>query len=367
VVNQTFDLFDRLGATEDQLDFPVVYASALQGWATLDPRQPGTDMRPLFEAILGHVPTPPADVDGSLQMQVCALDYSSYVGRLAIGRIRRGRLAPSQEVAVVNPGRAPVRCKVNQVLGFRGLERVPLTPAEAGDIVLVTGLDDVSIGATIADAEAPEALPPLAVDEPTMSMFFQVNTSPFAGREGKYVTSRNLRDRLQRELLTNVALRVEDTGDADVFLVCGRGELHLTILIENMRRDGYELAVSRPRVLMKEVDGELHGTRAARLPDPGARTDRLPERVPEPHARHRPDEPRVRRLRTASRRHRRWAQRRAGVVRERRRGRVRAVEPAGTRAAVREPGRSALRGDDRRHPQPRERPRRQSVQDQEAH
>ncbi len=257
VVNQTFDLFDRLGASEEQLDFPVVYASALEGWASTDPRRRGEDMRPLFEAILGHVPPPPAEVDASLQLQVCALDYSSYVGRLAIGRIRRGRLASGQEVTVMNPGRPPVRCRIGQVLGFQGLERVPLAGAEAGDVVVVGGLDDIAIGATIAEADAPEALPALAVDEPTMSMFFQVNTSPLAGREGRFVTSRNLRERLARELLTNVALRVEETADADVFLVCGRGELHLTILIENMRREGYELAVSRPRVLTRTVDGEI--------------------------------------------------------------------------------------------------------------
>jgi GTP-binding protein len=257
VVNQTFELFDRLGATEEQLDFPVVYASALEGWASTEPGRRTADMSALFEAIFRHVPPPPSEADAPLQLQVCALDYSSYVGRLAIGRIRRGRLAPGQEVAVVNPGKPPVKCRVGQVLGFEGLDRVPLETAQAGDVVLVTGLDDIGIGATIADAESPEALPPLAVDEPTMSMFFQVNTSPLAGREGRYVTSRNLRDRLARELLTNVALRVEDTADADVFLVCGRGELHLTILIENMRRDGYELAVSRPRVLTREIDAVL--------------------------------------------------------------------------------------------------------------
>ncbi|HEV3239029.1 MAG TPA: translational GTPase TypA [Casimicrobiaceae bacterium] len=256
VVNQTFELFDKLGATEDQLDFPVVYASALHGYASRDPRTPGTDMRPLFEAILERVPAPVGDVDAPLQLQISALDYSSYVGRLGIGRIRRGRIAPGQEVMVLQGSAEGTRGKIGQVLGFAGLERVPVDAAEAGDIVLVTGIDDLHIGTTLAAIEAPDALPMIAVDEPTLSMQFQVNTSPLAGRDGKYVTSRNLRERLARELMTNVALRVEDTADTDVFTVYGRGELHLTILLENMRREGYELAVSRPRVVFRETDGE---------------------------------------------------------------------------------------------------------------
>ncbi len=271
VVNQTFDLFDRLGATDDQLDFPVVYASALNGWASLDVDvakaaadngKAGDDMRPLFETILEHVPAPQADVDGALQFQISALDYSSYIGRLGIGRIRRGTLKAGQTVAVMNgplaDGEVPRTGKVTQVFMFSGLERKPVESASAGDIVLVTGLDELSIGTTLADVEKPEALPPISVDEPTLSMYFQVNTSPLAGREGKYVTSRNLRERLARELLVNMALRVEDTGDTDAFLVSGRGELHLTILIENMRREGFELAVSRPRVVTHEVNGETH-------------------------------------------------------------------------------------------------------------
>jgi GTP-binding protein len=256
VVNQTFELFDKLGATEDQLDFPVIYASALHGYASRDPRTPGTDMRPLFEAILERVPAPVGDVDAPLQLQISALDYSSYVGRLGIGRIRRGRIAPGQEVMVLQGSAEGTRGKIGQVLGFAGLERVPVDAAEAGDIVLVTGIDDLHIGTTLAAIEAPDALPMIAVDEPTLSMQFQVNTSPLAGRDGKYVTSRNLRERLARELMTNVALRVEDTADTDVFTVYGRGELHLTILLENMRREGYELAVSRPRVVFRETDGE---------------------------------------------------------------------------------------------------------------
>jgi GTP-binding protein len=266
VVNQTFELFDRIGATEAQLDFPVVYASALNGWATTDVKvakagvkPEGGDMRPLFETILAYVPAPVGDADGPLQFQVSALDYSNYLGRLAIGRIRRGRLAPGQEVAILNgplaEGQIPSKGKIGQVLAFAGLERVPVLSAEAGDIVLITGVDDITIGTTLASVEMPEALPPISVDLPTLSMYFQVNTSPLAGRDGKYVTSRNLRDRLAKEILTNVALRVEETGDTDAFLVSGRGELHLTILIENMRREGYELAASRPRVVLRQIDG----------------------------------------------------------------------------------------------------------------
>ena len=267
VVNQTFDLFDRLGANDAQLDFPVVYASALNGWATLDAavaksgEQRG-DMRPLFDTILRAVPAPDGDVDGPLQFQMSALDYSSYVGRLGIGRIRRGSLSVGQEVALLDhplaEGELPARGRVGQVFMFEGLNRVPVERAAAGDIVLVTGIDDLRIGTTLAAIDAPQALPGIAVDEPTLSMYFQVNTSPLAGREGKYVTSRNLRDRLTRELLTNMALRVEATEDTDVFLVSGRGELHLTILLENMRREGYELAVSRPRVVTRVVDGVVH-------------------------------------------------------------------------------------------------------------
>jgi GTP-binding protein len=268
VVNQTFDLFDRLGASDEQLDFPVVYASALNGWATLDVKvaktgvSEGGDMRPLFDAVLANVPAPGADVDGALQFQISALDYSSYIGRLGIGRIRRGTLKVGQQVALLNgpppEGTVPPTAKVGQIFMFSGMERKPVDSAAAGDIVLVTGVDDLAIGTTLASVENPEALPPISVDEPTLSMYFQVNTSPLAGREGKYVTSRNLRDRLQRELLTNMAMRLEETGDTDAFLVSGRGELHLTILIENMRREGFELAVSRPRVVTHVVDGEVH-------------------------------------------------------------------------------------------------------------
>ena len=255
VVSQTFDLFDRLGANEDQLDFPVVYASALNGYASLEPTATSGSLEPLFEAILENVPAPDADIDGALQLQISALDYSSFVGRIGIGRIARGSLRAGQEVAVLDGKSAPRKARVNQVFGFQGLERVSLQDAAAGDIVVINGIEDIGIGVTIADPANPEALPLLAVDEPTLTMNFQVNTSAFAGKEGKFVTSRQLRERLQKELLTNVALRVEETEDTDVFLVSGRGELHLTILLENMRREGYELAVSRPRVVTRVIDG----------------------------------------------------------------------------------------------------------------
>jgi GTP-binding protein len=258
VVNHTFDLFDKLGASEAQLDFPVVYASALEGWAAFQPGERGSDLRPLFETILGRVPAPrDIDTDGPLQLQISALDWSSYVGRIGIGRIRRGRLRPADAVMVHIPGKPAVLAKVNQVFGFQGLERVQIAEAVAGDIVQFTGVDELSIGCTLCDPEHPEPLPAPKVDEPTITMHVQVNTSPFAGTEGKFITSRQIRERLQRELFTNVALRVEDTADADVFLVSGRGELHLAILVENMRREGYELAVGRPRVITRTVDGEL--------------------------------------------------------------------------------------------------------------
>ena len=254
VVNQTFDLFDKLGATEEQLDFPVIYASALLGFAKRNLGEDGKDMAPLFEAILEHIPVRDEDPDGPLQLQICSLDYSSYVGKIGIGRIRRGRLRAGQEVVVLNDS-SSLRAKVNQVLMFEGLERKLVDEAQAGDIVLVNGIDELGIGTTLCHPEHPEALPLLRVDEPTLTMNFLVNASPLAGREGKYVTSRQLRERLERETKSNVALRVEYPEDTDTFIVSGRGELHLTILIENMRREGYELAVSRPRVVLKDVDG----------------------------------------------------------------------------------------------------------------
>lgn len=257
VINQTFDLFANLGATDEQLDFPVVYASALNGYAMLDNNEVGTDMRPLFETVLKHVEPPQGDPDAPLQLQIAALDYSSFVGRIGIGRIANGRIKPGQVVTVMaGPEAAPHQGRVNQVLGFKGLERVQIEEGLAGDIVLINGIDEIGIGVTITDRDNPQPLPMLQVDEPTLTMNLMVNTSPLAGTEGKFVTSRQIRDRLNKELLTNVALRVHDTEDADVFEVSGRGELHLTILLENMRREGYEMAVGKPRVVFKEVNGE---------------------------------------------------------------------------------------------------------------
>ncbi|MCK2096700.1 translational GTPase TypA [Thauera aromatica] len=255
VINHTFDLFDKLGATEEQLDFPVIYASGLNGFAVINENDERTDMRPLFEAILEHVPAPEVDADGPLQIQVCSLDYSTYMGQLGIGRIKRGRVRPNQEVVVMYGEENRGKGKVSQILTFEGLERKPSELAEAGDIVLIAGIQQVNIGVTLCDPECLEGMKPIAVDEPTLTMNFMVNTSPLAGREGKYVTSRQIRERLEKELLKNVALRVTYTGDSDVFEVAGRGELHLTILLENMRREGYELAVGRPRVVYKEIDG----------------------------------------------------------------------------------------------------------------
>ena len=297
VINQTFDLFDKLGATEDQLDFPVVYASALQGWATDDITQPTDNMTAIYEAILKHVAAPEDNSDEPLQMQIAALDYSNYLGRLGVGRIRRGRMKTGQEVMVLVGDEFKEKARIGQILGFRGLERVPVEEALAGDIVIISGVDHVAIGATIADAEKPEALPVITIDEPTLSMNFQVNSSPFAGKEGKYVTSRNIRDRLTKELNVNVALRVEDTKDADVFKVSGRGELHLTILLENMRREGFELAVSRPQVVTRELDGEKQepyelltidvdeSNQGAIMEEIGVRRGDLLDMVPDGHGR----------------------------------------------------------------------------------
>lgn len=256
VINQTFDLFANLGATDEQLDFPVVYASGLNGFAKLKLSDTSDNLRPLFETILSHVPAPTGDSQASLQLQISALDYSTYTGRLGIGRIRNGRIKPGQAVVVMHGDEQTSQGRINQVLGFRGLERVPVEEAEAGDIVIISGLEEIGIGVTIADRDNPVGLPILGVDEPTLTMDFMVNTSPLAGTEGKFVTSRQIRDRLQRELLVNVALRVEDTQDADVFRVSGRGELHLTILLENMRREGFEIAVGKPRVVYREIDGQ---------------------------------------------------------------------------------------------------------------
>ena len=258
VVDQVFDLFDRLGATEEQLDFPVVYASALNGIAGLDPQEMAEDMTPLFEMVVEHVPAPDVEVDGPFQMQISALDYNSYVGVIGVGRIKRGKLSPNQQIVVVDRDGNTRKAKVLQVMSHLGLDRVDVEEATAGDIVCITGVDKLNISDTLCDPAAVEALPPLTVDEPTVSMTFMVNDSPFAGQEGKLVTSRNIRERLEQELIHNVALRVVPGDSADKFVVSGRGELHLSVLIETMRREGFELGVSRPEVVQKEVDGEIH-------------------------------------------------------------------------------------------------------------
>ena len=262
-INLTFDLFDKLGASDEQLDFPIVYASGLNGWAALDLGAPRVDMKPLFDTVLSHVPAPEADIDQPLQLQISALDYSSYVGRIGVGRIKRGRVRTAQNVLVMfgteeeaaEHERTPIKAKIGQVFGYKGLNKVELDEGQAGDIVQITGIEDLVLGCTVTDPDQPETLPLLKIDEPTLSMQFMVNTSPLAGTEGKFVTSRQIRDRLHKELLTNMALRVHDTANGDVFDVAGRGELHLGILLENMRREGYELAVGRPRVVKKIVNG----------------------------------------------------------------------------------------------------------------
>ncbi|MFC5437524.1 translational GTPase TypA [Rhodanobacter umsongensis] len=260
VLDQTFDLFDRIGATNEQLDFPVVYASALHGYASLDSTVREGDMTPLYEAIMQHVSAPDVDPDGPFQMRISQLDYNSYVGLIGIGRIQRGKVKTNQQVSIVDRHGKKRTGKVLQVLGFMGLERREVEEAEAGDIVAISGIQDLSISDTVCALDTPEALEALTVDEPTISMTFQVNNSPFAGNKdksgGKFITSRQLRERLERETLHNVALKVEEGSDPDKFLVSGRGELHLSVLIENMRREGYELAVSRPEVIIKEIDGK---------------------------------------------------------------------------------------------------------------
>ena len=259
VINATFDLFDKLGATEEQLDFPVIFASGLHGWAALTQDVQGGDLAPLFDAILQHVPAHEGSVDDPLQLQICSLDYSTFVGRIGIGRINSGTLKPLQDVAMYSgPDSTPIKARVNQVLTFEGLERLPTELAGPGDIVLINGVEGVGIGVTLTSLDDPRPLPMLQVDEPTLTMNFCVNNSPLAGREGKFVTSRQIRDRLTRELQSNVALKVRDTDEDGIFEVSGRGELHLTILLENMRREGYELAVSRPRVVLHDVAGEKH-------------------------------------------------------------------------------------------------------------
>jgi GTP-binding protein len=257
VIDQVFDLFDRLGATDEQLDFPIVYASAINGYAGLTSDVREGDMTPLFEAIIEHCPRPPVDPDSPFQMQISTLDYSSFVGAIALGRIRHGSVRPNQQVVVVKPDGVRYKARIGLVYGYLGLERYEVPSASAGDIVALTGIESPNVSDTLCDPDHVESLPPLTVDEPTVTMTFQVNTSPFAGREGKYLTSRQLKERLERELIHNVALRVEEGTDPEKFRVSGRGELHLSILLENMRREGYELAVSRPEVIFREIDGVI--------------------------------------------------------------------------------------------------------------
>ncbi|MEJ2441197.1 MAG: translational GTPase TypA, partial [Gammaproteobacteria bacterium] len=256
VVDQTFDLFDRLGATDEQLDFPVVYASALMGYASLDAEARDGNMDPLFETIVKHVPPPDVDLDGPLQLQVSSLDYNTYVGVIGIGRITRGKVRTNTGVTIIDSDGNTRNARVQQVMRLMGLERAQIPEAQAGDIIAFTGIDPLNISDTLCDPSRVEALPPLTVDEPTVSMTFQVNKSPFAGKDGKFLTSRQIGERLEQELLHNVALRVDATDDPDKFRVSGRGELHLSILIETMRREGYELGVSRPEVIFKEIDGQ---------------------------------------------------------------------------------------------------------------
>ena len=257
VLDQTFDLFDRLGATEEQLDFPVIYASALEGYASLRSDATSGDMTPLFECIVSHVPVPPVDPEGPLQLQISSLDYDAYLGLLGIGRIQRGRIATNMPVSIVAADRSVRRARVLELFGFDGLTRRKIEEASAGDIIVLSGIEELSISDTVCARDKPEGLPLLAVDEPTVAMTFQVNKSPFAGKEGKYLTSRQIRERLDQELKHNVALRVASTDDPDKFRVSGRGELHLSILIENMRREGFELSVSRPEVIMQQAGGEI--------------------------------------------------------------------------------------------------------------
>jgi len=255
VIDEVFDLFDSLGATEEQLDFPIIYTSAIQGIAGVNPEQMANDMTPLFEMILRHVPAPIVNADGPFQMQISSLDYSSYVGVIGIGRITRGILTPNTQVRLINLEGKERNARILQVMSHLGLERVDTDRAEAGDIVCITGIDGINISDTLCDPSKPEALPALTVDEPTVTMTFQVNNSPFAGKEGKFLTSRNIKERLDKELLHNVALRVEQGSDADKFIVSGRGELHLSVLIETMRREGFELGVSRPEVIVRDNNG----------------------------------------------------------------------------------------------------------------
>ena len=258
VLDQVFDLFDRLGGTDEQLDFPVIYASSIEGVSGLEPDEMSSDMTPLINMIIEKVPSPEVKIDGPLQLQISALDSNNYVGVIGIGRIKQGSIKPNEQVVVIDREGKTRKGKILQVMGYEGLDRVEVPIAEAGSIVCITGIDKLNISDTVCDPSKVEALPPLSVDEPTVSMTFQVNDSPFAGREGKFVTSRNIKERLEKELISNVALKVVQGDSPDKFVVSGRGELHLSVLIETMRREGFELAISKPQVVQKEIDGEIH-------------------------------------------------------------------------------------------------------------
>ncbi len=404
VMDQVFDLFDRLGATDEQLDFPVIYASALNGVAGPEPDQLADDMSPLLEMIVARVPPPPADSNGPFQMQICALDYSSYVGVIGIGRVKRGVAKPGMQVVVIEADGTRRNARINSVLGQMGMEKAEIAEGEAGDIVSITGIDNLKISSTLCDPAAPEALPVLTIDQPTVSMTFQVNDSPFAGREGQYVTSRNIRDRLERELLSDVALRVQDGSTPDRFVVSGRGELHLSVLIEKMRREGFEMGVSRPEVIRRVIDGveqepfesllidceETH--QGPIMEEMGKRRGELRDMVPDGKGRVRLEYMIPSRGIIGFRnqfltmtsgtgvlnsifdhygpvkagRSRRAPERRAGLDGRRQGARLRAVQPAGARAAVHRAERRGLRGPADRHPQPRQRPRGEPDQGQAA-
>lgn len=405
VLTQTFDLFDSLGATDEQLDFPTVYTSALGGYAGLDDTVRDGDMKPLFRTITERVPSPPVKTDGPFQMQITTLDYNSFVGQIGIGRIARGAVKPATQITIVDREGNKRSAKIAGVFGFLGLNRVEVDQAQAGDIVALTGMDGLDISDTLCDPSAPEALTPLTVDEPTMSMTFEVNKSPLAGKDGDYLTSRQIRERLFRELKSNVAMRVETGNDPDRFKVSGRGLLHLSVLLETMRREGYELSVSRPEVVTREVDGEIHepyellicdieddhqgsvidnlNQRRGQLqnmqPDGNGRT-RLefmipargligfPDRVHEPDVGHGYRHPCVRPLRPAWWRCDRPASfRRADFERGRQGGRLCPVQPAGSRQDDGLAGRRGVRRHGRGHSFARERSHRERAQGQAAH
>jgi GTP-binding protein len=403
-LDATFELFDRLGATNAQLDFPVIYASALNGYAGLESSVRSGDMTPLFEAIVKHVAPPKVDPNGPLQLQVSSLDYDSYVGMLGIGRITRGKAVAGSTVSIVGANGKVRSGRLGELYGFLGLNRYKVESASAGDIVVFSGIEELFISDTVCDREVPEGLPPLKVDEPTISMTFCVNKSPFAGKEGKFLTSRHIKERLERELKHNVALRVEPTEDPDKFKVSGRGELHLSILIENMRREGYELAVSRPEVIEQEIDGVRlrtvgtahgrfrravpgcgdesprraqgraadhdagwHGPSASGIPHAGAWPDRLPYRISDLHLGHRADLSRLRKIRSPHSGLDRPAQQwRADFHGGRQGAGLCAVQPAGARSFVHRPWRAGVRRHDLRHTQPGQRPGHQSDQGQAA-